>query len=234
MSGAWRFPRTTPTPSMSPRPDTSLRTTSLICSVAPMAVAPGNPSAEPCPPTRSPASCGPILSGRGLLFVGTETGIYFTLDDGQTWTRMAGGLPVVPVYDLKIKGADLIAGTHGRSFWILDDITPLRALADGKHRNTRLLHRAPRSVPSCISAQWAACEVRSPLPSPSASAAASRPPNCPMASGARASRRRRKSSERRDRLLLAGRQRIRRRLLSRSATWPVRPSSRSAATMKLC
>ncbi len=68
---------------------------------------------------------------RGLLFVGTEKGIYFTLDDGQSWMRMQGGLPVVPVYDLKIKDADLIAGTHGRSFWILDDIAPLRALADG-------------------------------------------------------------------------------------------------------
>ena len=68
---------------------------------------------------------------RGLLFAGTETGIFFTLDDGQSWSRMPGGLPVVPVYDLKIKGADLVAGTHGRSFWILDDITPLRELADG-------------------------------------------------------------------------------------------------------
>jgi photosystem II stability/assembly factor-like uncharacterized protein len=68
---------------------------------------------------------------RGLLFVGTETGIYFSLDDGKTWMRMQGGLPVVPVYDLKIKDDDLVAGTHGRSFWILDDIAPLRALADG-------------------------------------------------------------------------------------------------------
>ena len=75
---------------------------------------------------------------KGLLFVGTETGIYVTIDDGQTWTRMAGGLPVVPVYDLKIKGVDLVAGTHGRSFWILDDISPLRALADGVS-GTRLI-----------------------------------------------------------------------------------------------
>lgn len=67
----------------------------------------------------------------GLLFVGTETGIFCSLNDGRSWTRMGGGLPVVPVYDLKIKGSDLIAGTHGRSFWILDDITPLRGLADG-------------------------------------------------------------------------------------------------------
>jgi photosystem II stability/assembly factor-like uncharacterized protein len=68
---------------------------------------------------------------KGLLFVGTETGVYCSLNDGQSWVRMGGGLPVVPVYDLKIKGTDLVAGTHGRSFWILDDITPLRSLADG-------------------------------------------------------------------------------------------------------
>ena len=75
---------------------------------------------------------------RGLLFVGTETGIYITLDDAQSWMRMPGGLPVVPVYDLKIKGADLVAGTHGRSFWVLDDVSPLRALADGSVE-TRLI-----------------------------------------------------------------------------------------------
>jgi photosystem II stability/assembly factor-like uncharacterized protein len=66
----------------------------------------------------------------GLLFVGTETGIFFTLDDGATWTRMGGGLPVAPVYDLKIKHGDLVAATHGRSFWILDDLSALRQLKD--------------------------------------------------------------------------------------------------------
>jgi hypothetical protein len=65
----------------------------------------------------------------GLLFVGTETGVFFTVDDGRHWSRLPGGLPVAPVYDLKIKGTDLVAGTHGRSFWILDDISPLRSLA---------------------------------------------------------------------------------------------------------
>jgi photosystem II stability/assembly factor-like uncharacterized protein len=69
---------------------------------------------------------------KGLLFVGTETGIYCSLDDGRRWSRMDGGLPVVPVYDLKIKETDLVAGTHGRSFWILDDITPLRSLVAGR------------------------------------------------------------------------------------------------------
>ncbi|GAB4174807.1 MAG: hypothetical protein OHK0024_11640 [Thalassobaculales bacterium] len=64
----------------------------------------------------------------GLLYVGSETGVFFTLDDGGHWTRMTGGLPVVPVYDLKLKGSDLVAATHGRSFWVLDDVTPLREM----------------------------------------------------------------------------------------------------------
>ena len=66
----------------------------------------------------------------GLLFIGTETGIFFTRDDGKHWQRMGASMPVCPVYDLKIKGADLVAATHGRSFWILDDISPLRALTE--------------------------------------------------------------------------------------------------------
>ena len=66
----------------------------------------------------------------GLLFVGTETGIFFSMDDGACWRRMESGFPVVPVYDLKIKDGDLVAATHGRSFWVLDDITPLRDAMD--------------------------------------------------------------------------------------------------------
>jgi len=65
---------------------------------------------------------------KGLLFAGTETGVFFTVDDGATWARLPGGLPVVPVYDLKIKDGDLVAGTHGRAFWVLDDLTALRAM----------------------------------------------------------------------------------------------------------
>ncbi|QKC86846.1 sialidase family protein [Mesorhizobium sp. NZP2077] len=83
----------------------------------------------------------PIRSG--LLFVGTETGVFFSLDDGTHWSRMAGGLPIVPVYDLKIKGSDLVVGTHGRSFWILDDITPLREL-DADQKDVKLMN--PRSA----------------------------------------------------------------------------------------
>ena len=63
---------------------------------------------------------------RGLLFSGTETGAYVSFDDGAHWERLGGNLPVVPVHDLVVKGTDLVLGTHGRSFWVLDDITPLR------------------------------------------------------------------------------------------------------------
>ena len=78
----------------------------------------------------------------GLLFVGTETGIHFSMDDGAHWQRIPGKFPVCPVYDLKLKGADLVVGTHGRSFWIMDDITPLRTLADGS-TETRLVPPRP-------------------------------------------------------------------------------------------
>ncbi len=67
----------------------------------------------------------------GLLFVGTETGIFMSPDDGGSWTRMEGGFPVVPVYDIRVKHDDLIVATHGRSFWIMDDLSPLRAPTPG-------------------------------------------------------------------------------------------------------
>ena len=67
---------------------------------------------------------------RGLLYAGTETGIYVSFNDGVTWQSLQRNLPVVPVYDLIVKDHDLIAATHGRSFWILDDLTPLHQLTD--------------------------------------------------------------------------------------------------------
>ncbi|MFT7524748.1 MAG: hypothetical protein ACI92A_002619, partial [Candidatus Paceibacteria bacterium] len=73
----------------------------------------------------------------GLLFAGTETGIYVSANDGSSWNRMGGKLPVVPIYDLKIKNSDLVVATHGRSFWILEDITPLRAAAEN-NKSTQL------------------------------------------------------------------------------------------------
>ena len=68
---------------------------------------------------------------RGLLYSGTERGLYVSFDDGAHWQPLQLNLPVTPVHDLIIKDNDLVVATHGRSFWILDDITPLHQLARG-------------------------------------------------------------------------------------------------------
>jgi photosystem II stability/assembly factor-like uncharacterized protein len=64
----------------------------------------------------------------GLLFAGTERGVYVSFNDGQQWQPLQLNLPVSPIRDLVIHSNDLVVATHGRSFWILDDITPLRQL----------------------------------------------------------------------------------------------------------
>ena len=64
----------------------------------------------------------------GLLYAGTERGVWFSLDDGATLAALQLNLPPVPVHDLAVKEGDLIAATHGRSFWVIDDISPLRQL----------------------------------------------------------------------------------------------------------
>lgn len=61
----------------------------------------------------------------GILYAGTETGAYFSLDNGARWQPFSG-LPVVPVTDLEVRHGDLVAATEGRSFWILDNLSPLR------------------------------------------------------------------------------------------------------------
>jgi photosystem II stability/assembly factor-like uncharacterized protein len=65
---------------------------------------------------------------RGLLFAGTETGIYVSFDDGAHWQSLQLNLPRSSVRDIAIHGSDLIVATHGRAFWVLDDISPLRQL----------------------------------------------------------------------------------------------------------
>lgn len=67
---------------------------------------------------------------RGLLFAGTETGIYVSFDDGGHWQSLRLNMPAVPIHDFVIKDDDLVVATHGRSFWILDDISPLRQMSD--------------------------------------------------------------------------------------------------------
>jgi photosystem II stability/assembly factor-like uncharacterized protein len=65
---------------------------------------------------------------RGLLFAGTETGIYISFDDGAHWQSLQLNLPTAAVRDMAIEQGDLVAATHGRGFWVLDDISPLRQL----------------------------------------------------------------------------------------------------------
>jgi photosystem II stability/assembly factor-like uncharacterized protein len=65
---------------------------------------------------------------KGLLFAGTERGVWVSFDDGASWKSLRRNLPIVPVHDLAIKEGDLVAATHGRGFWILDDISPLRQM----------------------------------------------------------------------------------------------------------
>src|SRR5213594_3555938 len=66
---------------------------------------------------------------KGLLYAGTETGVYVSFDDGARWNRLGGNLPVVPIHDMVVKDSDLVLATHGRSFWVLDDLSPIRQLA---------------------------------------------------------------------------------------------------------
>jgi photosystem II stability/assembly factor-like uncharacterized protein len=67
---------------------------------------------------------------KGLLYAGTERGVFVSFDDGAHWRSLQINLPITPVHDLVVKNDDLVLATHGRSFWILDDISPLRQYAD--------------------------------------------------------------------------------------------------------
>jgi photosystem II stability/assembly factor-like uncharacterized protein len=77
---------------------------------------------------------------RGLLYAGTETGIYVSFDDGAHWQLInpadgsGANLPVTPIHDFILKDDDLVVATHGRSFWILDDVTPLQQMAHSQWR----------------------------------------------------------------------------------------------------
>ncbi|MFZ2905044.1 MAG: glycosyl hydrolase [Cyclobacteriaceae bacterium] len=67
---------------------------------------------------------------KGLLYAGTENGMYVSFDDGTSWKSLQLNLPIVPITDLTVKNDNLIAATQGRSFWLIDDLTPLHQLND--------------------------------------------------------------------------------------------------------
>ncbi len=84
---------------------------------------------------------------RGLLFASTETQVWVSFDDGDHWQSLRLDMPAVSVRDLQVKDdttcfcSDLVAGTHGRGFWILDDITPLRQIEEARAARTAYLFR---------------------------------------------------------------------------------------------
>jgi photosystem II stability/assembly factor-like uncharacterized protein len=67
---------------------------------------------------------------KGLLYAGSETEVYVSLDDGDHWQSLRLNMPATSIRDITVKDDDLIAGTHGRGFWILDDVTPIRQVAE--------------------------------------------------------------------------------------------------------
>jgi photosystem II stability/assembly factor-like uncharacterized protein len=79
----------------------------------------------------------------GLLWAGTEFGLYASFDDGRTWQPFQLDLPQTPVADLQVKNGDLVVATHGRSFWVLDDLSPVRQMTADVAKGGRYLF-APR------------------------------------------------------------------------------------------
>ena len=81
---------------------------------------------------------------KGLLFAGSETAVYVSFDEGSHWQPLRLNMPATSIRDLVIKNDDIVVGTHGRSFWILDDITPLRQLTQAGTGKTGLF--APQTA----------------------------------------------------------------------------------------
>jgi len=95
---------------------------------------------------------------RGLLYAGTERGAFVSFDDGGTWRPLQAGLPTTSVRDIAVHGDDLVIATHGRGFYVMDDIEPLRELAAAGGSGTRLFAPAPAIL------QWPAGFSGTPMP----------------------------------------------------------------------
>ncbi len=78
---------------------------------------------------------------QGLLYAGTETGMYVSFDDGASWSSFQLNLPIVPITDLAVKQNNLIAATQGRSFWLIDDLTPLHQLNEQVANSDHYLYK---------------------------------------------------------------------------------------------
>jgi photosystem II stability/assembly factor-like uncharacterized protein len=83
---------------------------------------------------------------KGLLFAGSENAVYTSFDDGENWQTLRLNMPATSIRDLVIKDDDLVLGTHGRGFWILDDITPLRQLNNDLAKTNAILYKPQTAV----------------------------------------------------------------------------------------
>jgi photosystem II stability/assembly factor-like uncharacterized protein len=80
---------------------------------------------------------------RGLLYAGTEKGVYVSFDDGGRWQPLQMNLPVTSVRDIEVHGDDVVVGTHGRGFWIMDDVAPLRQAGEAMRAGAKPYLFAP-------------------------------------------------------------------------------------------
>jgi photosystem II stability/assembly factor-like uncharacterized protein len=78
---------------------------------------------------------------KGLLYAGSERAVYVSFDDGDHWQSLRLNMPATSIRDLVIKDDDIVVGTHGRSFWILDDISPLRQLSTSSLKSMAILYQ---------------------------------------------------------------------------------------------
>jgi len=83
---------------------------------------------------------------KGLLYAGTETGVYYSSNDGESWKTLQLNLPAVPITDMVVKEDDLVIATQGRAFWILDDLTPLQQMNDTISSTATLALFSPRKT----------------------------------------------------------------------------------------
>lgn len=91
---------------------------------------------------------------KGLLYAGTEFGVYVSFDDGDHWQPLQLNLPVTSVRDLTVHDDDLVIATHGRAFWILDDIEPLRQIAENVANSDAWLYKPARAIRMTSDAFW--------------------------------------------------------------------------------
>jgi photosystem II stability/assembly factor-like uncharacterized protein len=83
---------------------------------------------------------------KGLLYAGTEQAVYVSFDDGEHWQSLRSNMPATSIRDLVVKDDDIVVGTHGRSFWILDDVTPLRQINDQVAQSDAFLFKPQTAV----------------------------------------------------------------------------------------